>query len=95
VNYAKVAAVVAGSAMAAGVAAPAVAAEAMPVPTSLTGAVNSLPKVPVNTPLKQNSLDTQKAGSLANNATRAVGQLNRGVKRGAAAELLGGLPLGR
>ncbi|NBM15630.1 hypothetical protein [Streptomyces sp. GC420] len=94
-KYAKVAVAVAGSAMAAGIAAPAVAADAMPVPTSLTGGVNTLSSSPLSTPLRNDSLDTEKPGSLAHNAGKVLGEVNREVEKGGAAKLLGGLPLGR
>jgi hypothetical protein len=96
VKYAKIAAAVAGSTLAAGVAAPAVAQAAMPVPTSVTSGVNALTSANVvGRALDSEQLDTEKPGTLAHNATTAIDEVNKEVKKGGVTKLLGGLPLGK
>jgi hypothetical protein len=91
-NSLKAAAVLAGSLVAAGAAAPAFAYDAADVtPTSLNGAVNSLTKGPIDVmPVRHqtDALDTEKKGSLLNRVNSTTKSLNDG-----AAPLLGGLPL--
>ncbi|MFF3844565.1 hypothetical protein [Streptomyces sp. NPDC002328] len=86
----KAAAVVAGSMVIAGVAAPAFAHDTADLtPTSLNGAVNTLTKGPIDVmPLQQQSdaLDTENKGSALSSVNDATGALN-------SARLLGGLPL--
>ncbi len=90
----KAAAVVAGSLVVAGSAAPAFAAghdTAALTPTSLNGAVNALTAEPVDVmPLKHQSqaLDTENKDSVLHTVKGATSDLNS--KKG----LLGGLPLG-
>jgi hypothetical protein len=88
----KAAAVIAGSLVAAGASAPAFAqSTAVPMPTSLNGAVNTLTEGPIGVmPLKHqsNALDTQNKGSLLHTVNSATKSLNE-----AHAPLLGGLPL--
>ncbi|MER6979953.1 hypothetical protein [Streptomyces carpinensis] len=90
----KAAAVVAGSLVAAGAAAPAFAYDTAELtPTSLNGAVNTLTKGPVDVmPLQHQSdaLDTENKGSLLHTVNSATKSLNE-----AHAPLLGGLPLQR
>ncbi|MDQ0930698.1 hypothetical protein [Streptomyces turgidiscabies] len=89
----KAAAVVAGSLVIAGVAAPAFAhGTADLTPTSLNGAVNTLtegPLVQQVKPLQQqwNALDTEKKGSMLSTVKGATTALNSN------GGLLGGLPL--
>lgn len=83
----KVAAVIAGSVMALGVAAPAMAAESM-VPTSLDGGLGSL----TSDGLKSDALSSTTDGSPVQKVTETAGQLNQAGK--GAGSLLGGLPLG-
>ncbi|MFI8288984.1 hypothetical protein EAO71_21885 [Streptomyces sp. ms191] len=83
----KVAAVVAGSVMALGVAAPAMAAEAMATPTSLDGGLGAL----TSHGLKTDSLSSTTDGSVVKTVQDTANQLN---ETGKAAPLLGGLPLG-
>ncbi|MFF0464343.1 hypothetical protein [Streptomyces mexicanus] len=91
-NSLKAAAVLAGSLVAAGAAAPAFAYDAADVtPTSLNGAVNSLTKGPIDVmPVRHqtDALDTEKKGSLLNRVNSTTKNLNDG-----AAPLLGGLPV--
>ncbi|MEU0671754.1 hypothetical protein ABZ330_02480 [Streptomyces sp. NPDC006172] len=86
----KAAAVVAGSMVIAGVAAPAFAhSTADLTPSSLNGAVDTLTKGPVDVmPLQQqsNALNTENKGSALNAVKGATGALN-------STPLLGGLPL--
>ncbi|MEU6478855.1 hypothetical protein ABZ858_18555 [Streptomyces sp. NPDC047017] len=88
----KAAAVLAGSLVAVGAAAPAFAHDADLTPTSLNGAVNALTKDPIDvvSPIKHQSdaLDTQKKGSLLHTVNGATKSLNE-------TPLLGGLPLQR
>ncbi|MEU6980182.1 MULTISPECIES: hypothetical protein [unclassified Streptomyces] len=83
----KVAAVIAGSVMALGVAAPAMAAESM-VPSSLDGGLGSL----TSSGLKSDALSSTTDGSPVQKVTETAGQLNQAGK--GATGLLGGLPLG-
>ncbi|MFD0315092.1 hypothetical protein [Streptomyces flavalbus] len=89
----KAAAVVAGSLVAAGAAAPAFAYDTADItPTSLNGAVNALTKGPIDPmPLKQqsNALDTENKDSVLSTVKGATRALNS--KNG----LLGGLPVAR
>ncbi|WP_320779159.1 hypothetical protein [Streptomyces sp. CRN 30] len=93
----KAAAVVAGSLVVAGAAAPAFAYDTADLtPTSLNGAVNTLTKGPIDPmPLKHQSehrshaLDTENKDSVLHDINGATDKLN-GEKG-----LLGGLPLGR
>ncbi|MET9442493.1 hypothetical protein [Streptomyces sp. NPDC006610] len=84
------AAVVAGSLVVAGAAAPAFAAPAGPTPpTSVTGAVKTITSEPVDVmPLRQetHALDTEKEGSVLHTANSTTESLNR-------ARLLGGMPV--
>ncbi|MEZ7003542.1 hypothetical protein VM636_20160 [Streptomyces sp. SCSIO 75703] len=88
----KAAAVVAGSLVAAGAAAPAFAYDTADLaPTSLNGAVNTLTKGPIDVmPLKHQSdaLDTENEDSVLHTVNGATTALNSGTG------LLGGLPLG-
>ncbi|GAA2893315.1 hypothetical protein [Streptomyces mexicanus] len=88
----KAAAVLAGSLVAAGAAAPAFAYDTADVtPTSLNGAFNSLTKGPIDVmPVRHqtDALDTEKKGSLLNRVNSTTKNLNDG-----AAPLLGGLPV--
>ncbi|POX48010.1 hypothetical protein C3489_28335 [Streptomyces sp. Ru71] len=87
----KAAAVVAGSMVLAGAAAPAFAYNTADLtPTSLNGAVNSLTKGPIDVmPLKHQSdaLDTENKDSALSTVKGATATLNK-------SGLLGGLPLG-
>ncbi|MEH0423493.1 hypothetical protein [Streptomyces sp. B21-083] len=90
----KAAAVVAGSMVIAGVAAPAFAHDAADLtPTSLNGAVNTLTKGPLDVdqlqPLQHqsNALDTENKGSVLSSVKGATTALNSN------GGLLGGLPL--
>lgn len=83
----KVAAVVAGSVMALGAAAPAMAAEPMAAPSSLNGGLGAL----TSQPLKTDVLSSTTDGSPVKAVTDAATDLN---KVGQAAPLLGGLPIG-
>ncbi|MER5947655.1 hypothetical protein ABT127_16500 [Streptomyces sp. NPDC001904] len=89
----KAAAVVAGSLVIAGAAAPAFAADL--APTSLNGALDTITSQPTLDvqPVSSNLLDPKNGGPV-DTVTGAAGQLNPG---GAAApgDLLGGLPLGK
>ncbi|MFF5974105.1 hypothetical protein ACFY7C_21540 [Streptomyces sp. NPDC012769] len=82
----KVAAAVAGSVMALGVAAPAMAAESM-VPTSLDGGLGSL----TGSGLTTEALSSTTDGSPVKTVTDAATHLNQSD---AGSSLLGGLPLG-
>lgn len=92
----KVAAVVAGSMMALGAAAPAFAADAQsPMgPMSLNGALDTLASQGLRDakPLNTNALDTENDGSLVNAVSDAANGINKAQKGGS---LLGGLPLGK
>jgi len=83
----KVAAAVAGSVMALGVAAPAMAAESM-VPTSLDGGLGAL----TSGGLATDALSSTSDGSPVKTVTDTANQLNQAGKGGS--QLLGGLPLG-
>ncbi|MBD0711669.1 MULTISPECIES: hypothetical protein [unclassified Streptomyces] len=82
----KVAAVVAGSLMALGAAAPAMAADAL-TPTSLNGGLEAI----AANGLKSDALSSTTEGSPVKKITDTASQLNKLTK---AAPLLGGLPLG-
>ncbi|MFC8510162.1 hypothetical protein ACFU3J_35245 [Streptomyces sp. NPDC057411] len=83
----KVAAAIAGSVMALGVAAPAMAAESL-TPTSLDGGLGAL----TSQGLKSDALSSTTDGSPVQKVTETAGQLNQAGK--GAGALLGGLPLG-
>ncbi|MBT2439439.1 hypothetical protein J7E93_04735 [Streptomyces sp. ISL-36] len=83
----KVAAIVAGSVMALGVAAPAMAAESVALPTSLDGGLGAV----TGKGLKTDELSTTKDGSVVKTVGDAAERLN---KPGRNAGLLGGLPVG-
>ncbi|MFF0437706.1 hypothetical protein ACFYU9_36500 [Streptomyces sp. NPDC004327] len=85
----QVAAAVAGSLLAMGVAAPAMAAESV-LPTGLPGGLGSL----TSGGLKTDALSSTTEGSPVKTVTDAATQLNRTGKGGGAPALLGGLPLG-
>jgi hypothetical protein len=89
----KVAAVVAGSVMALGAAAPAFAADAQ-TPSSLNGALDTLTSQGLNDvkPVNTNALDTKNDGSLVNAVKDAADGLKNANTGGS---LLGGLPLGK
>ncbi|MFF2651153.1 hypothetical protein [Streptomyces sp. NPDC058045] len=92
----KAAAVLAGSMVAVGAAAPAFAADM--TPSSLNGAVNTLTSQSVldAAPLDTNALDTEKDGSLLNAVQGAADGVNEsGPAAGPAGGLLGGLPVGK
>ncbi|MFC8274483.1 hypothetical protein ACFUJR_18525 [Streptomyces sp. NPDC057271] len=82
----KVAAVVAGSVMALGAAAPAMAAEAM-TPTSLNGGLGAL----ASEGLKTDALSSTTDGSVVKTVGDTANQLNKTTQ---SAPLLGGLPIG-
>ncbi|MGW2563519.1 hypothetical protein ACWCXB_30710 [Streptomyces sp. NPDC001514] len=90
----KVAAVIAGSLVAAGGAAPAFAASDL-TPNSLNGAVETVASrtAAAAEPLANETLDTEKEGSLFNAVQDATGDLNK-AGAGAPSGLLGGLPVG-
>ncbi|MEW1694399.1 hypothetical protein ACIQCR_29175 [Streptomyces sp. NPDC093249] len=81
----KVAAVVAGSLMALGAAAPAMATEAL-TPTSLNGGLEAI----AANGLKSDALSSTTDGSPVKTVTDATNQLNKATK---GAPLLGGLPI--
>ncbi|GGL70196.1 hypothetical protein GCM10010129_12090 [Streptomyces fumigatiscleroticus] len=86
----KAAAVVAGSLVLAGAAAPAFAQDASELPTSLNGGLNSLTSEPLDPmPLKHQSdaLDTENKDSMLSTVNGATDTLN------SSSGLLGGLPL--
>ncbi|GAA2783848.1 hypothetical protein [Streptomyces showdoensis] len=83
----KVAAVIAGSVMALGVAAPAMAAESL-APSSLDGGLGAL----TSEGLKSDALSSTTDGSPVQKVTETAGQLNQAGK--STGSLLGGLPLG-
>ncbi|MFF3319646.1 hypothetical protein ACFYV5_29630 [Streptomyces sp. NPDC003035] len=82
----KVAAVVAGSVMALGAAAPAMAAESM-TPTSLSGGLGALS----GDGLKTDTLSSTTDGSVVKTVGDAAGKLNKTTQK---APLIGGLPVG-
>ncbi|MCX4512134.1 MULTISPECIES: hypothetical protein [Streptomyces] len=90
----KVAAVVAGSLVAAGASAPAFAASEL-TPTSLNGAVGTVASQTTSAvePITNRTLDTEQKGSLLNSVQGATNDINKQGK-GGAGQLLGGLPLG-
>ncbi|MCT4355594.1 hypothetical protein M5362_20875 [Streptomyces sp. Je 1-79] len=83
----KVAAIVAGSVMALGAAAPAMAAEPMAVPTSLNGGLGTL----ASEGLKTDALSSTTDGSVVKTVGDTANQLNETTQN---APLIGGLPLG-
>ncbi|MFI6092134.1 hypothetical protein [Streptomyces sp. NPDC051218] len=89
----KAAAVVAGSMVIAGAAAPAFAADL--TPTSLNGAVDTLAAHSSQldaAPLATNALDTENKDSVVNTVSGAAKSLHAG---GGAGKLLGGLPVSK
>lgn len=89
----KAAAVVAGSLVIAGAAAPAFAADL--TPTSLNGAVDTIAGQMSNidaAPLATNALDTENKDSVVNAVSGATESLHAG---GGAGKLLGGLPVAK
>ncbi|MGW6565527.1 hypothetical protein [Streptomyces sp. NPDC054975] len=82
----KVAAVVAGSVMALGAAAPAMAAEAL-TPTSLNGGLSAL----TSEGLKTDALSSTTDGSVVKTVGDTADKLNKTTQ---SAPLLGGLPVG-
>ncbi|MEU6949437.1 hypothetical protein [Streptomyces sp. NPDC046332] len=82
----KVAAIVAGSVMALGAAAPAMATEAM-MPTSLNGGLGTL----ASEGLKTDALSSTTDGSVVKTVGDTANQLNKTTQN---APLLGGLPVG-
>ncbi|MEU4271989.1 hypothetical protein [Streptomyces sp. NPDC026092] len=82
----KVAAIVAGSVMALGAAAPAMAAEAM-APAGLTGGLSTL----ASEGLKTDALSSTTDGSVVKTVGDTANQLNETTQK---APLLGGLPVG-
>ncbi|MFF3753019.1 hypothetical protein ACFYYH_21545 [Streptomyces sp. NPDC002018] len=104
----KFAAIVAGSVMALGAAAPAFAAEAH-TPSSLNGALDTVASHGLRDgkPLNTNALDTENEGSVINVVKKATDGLNqgkgkakgkgqgKGKGKGGAGKLLGGLSLGK
>jgi hypothetical protein len=90
----KAAAVVAGSMVIAGAAAPAFASDL--TPTSLNGGSRTLTSQAVlgAQPLHTNMLDTEHSGSALNAVRNTTDKLND-AGAGAPAGLLGGLPLGK
>ncbi|MFF8839793.1 hypothetical protein [Streptomyces sp. NPDC015130] len=83
----KVAAIVAGSLVALGAAAPAMATEAL-TPTSLNGGLDAI----AANGLKTDVLSSTTEGSPVKTVTDTVGQLNEAGKGGSS--MLGGLPVG-
>ncbi|MFJ2474254.1 hypothetical protein ACIOWI_14845 [Streptomyces sp. NPDC087659] len=90
----KVAAVLAGSLVAAGAAAPAFAASEL-APTSLNGALDTVASETTGAmePVASRTLDTEQHGSLLNTVQNTADDLNKS-KAAAPQQLLGGLPLG-
>ncbi|MFE3827868.1 hypothetical protein [Streptomyces sp. NPDC059092] len=90
----KIAAVVAGSMVALGAAAPAFAAEAKTPSFSLNGALDSVASEGLRDakPLHTNALDTENDGSVLNAVKGATDSLNKPQQGN---KLLGGLPLGK
>jgi hypothetical protein len=88
----KVAAIVAGSLAAAGVAAPASAVSDL-APSSLNGAAETVLTKTTATaePLADHTLNTEKKGSLLNSVQGTADGLN---KQGGPGKLLGGVPVG-
>lgn len=87
----KAAAVVAGSLVIAGAAAPAFAADL--TPTSLNGALDTLgPSALQTSPLATNVLDKDNKDSVVNAVSGAAESLHAG---GGASKLLGGLPVAK
>ncbi|MFE3600879.1 hypothetical protein ACFXP3_25940 [Streptomyces sp. NPDC059096] len=90
----KVAAVVAGSMVVLGAAAPAFAAEAKSPSFSLNGALDTVASEGLRDakPLHTNALDTENEGSVLNAVKGATESLNKPQQGN---KLLGGLPLGK
>ncbi|MFG2757812.1 hypothetical protein [Streptomyces wuyuanensis] len=90
----KVAAVVAGSLVAAGASAPAFAASDL-APTSLNSGLDTVASETTGAmePLANRTLDTEQNGSLLNTVQNTADDLNKS-KAAAPQQLLGGLPLG-
>ncbi|MFJ7998590.1 hypothetical protein ACIQ7D_15800 [Streptomyces sp. NPDC096310] len=90
----KVAAVVAGSMVVLGAAAPAFAAEAKSPSFSLNGALDTVASEGLRDakPLHTNALDTENDGSVLNAVKGATDSLNKPQQGN---KLLGGLPLGK
>ncbi|MEV0318845.1 hypothetical protein ACIBKX_20455 [Streptomyces sp. NPDC050658] len=88
----KAAAVVAGSMVIAGAAAPAFAADL--TPTSLNGALDTITSQSTleAAPVATNALDPEKADSLVSTVKGATDDVGKGGN-GAPSQLLGGLPL--
>ncbi|MEU2156916.1 hypothetical protein ABZ532_18200 [Streptomyces sp. NPDC019396] len=88
----KVAAIVAGSLVAAGAASPAFAVDYPP--TTLGGGINTLTtqSKSATQPLTGEALDSEKQGSLLNEVKGATTELNQ-AKHAAPAKLIGGLPV--
>lgn len=95
----KVAAVVAGSVLALGAAAPAFAAENLP--TSLNGGLGDALQTVTNQetldvqPVRTNALDPKNDGSLVNSVGDVANGLSGGAKGGKGGAMLGGIPLGQ
>ncbi|WP_405616822.1 hypothetical protein OG292_24565 [Streptomyces sp. NBC_01511] len=95
----KVATVVAGSMLALGAAAPAFAAES--VPMSLNGGLGGALQTVTNQetldaqPVRTNALDPKNDGSLVNAVGDVTKGLSGGAKGGKGGAMLGGLPLGK
>ncbi|KUH39898.1 MULTISPECIES: hypothetical protein [Streptomyces] len=87
----KVAAVVAGSVMAMGMAAPAFAADTL-TPSSLNGAVDTLGKRGLTEAVPSGGVDKVADNKVVGKVADTAGGLNAADK---AAPLLGGLPLGK
>ncbi|TGA93797.1 hypothetical protein [Streptomyces sp. MZ04] len=90
----KAAAVVAGSMVIAGAAAPAFAADL--TPTSLNGALDTITSQSTldAAPLATNALDTENPNSVVNSVKGATEDVGSGGN-GAPSQLLGGLPLAK
>ncbi|MEV7869098.1 hypothetical protein AB0P17_24080 [Streptomyces sp. NPDC088124] len=90
----KVAAVVAGSMVALGAAAPAFAAGTQSPSFSLNGALDTVASEGLRDakPLHTNALDTENEGSVLNAVKGATDSLNKPQQK---SNLLGGLPLGK
>ncbi|GFH36426.1 hypothetical protein [Streptomyces pacificus] len=90
----KVAAVVAGSLVAAGASAPAFAASGL-APTSLNGGLGTVASETASAvePIANKTLDTEQDGSLLHAVKNTTDGLNKN-KAGVPQQLLGGLPLG-
>lgn len=90
----KAAAVVAGSMVIAGAAAPAFAADL--TPTSLNGALDTVASKPLDaSPLATNALDPDNTESAVKTVKGAADSLNGGSGASGPGQLLGGLPLAK